>query len=133
MVSPFGNFILSKYFLLTLNSTEFGVGHTNNSHAYYITKTMWQPFVRSHNLVCLYGTIGGHRITIMTNNGATHNFHKYTLVKKLRVSETKSNYKYIASLANGHEKSVWDTVVLGVSLTMEGYEAKIRFPSHAFS
>ena len=93
---------------LTLSSAEFievTVGHTDSTHACCVTQTMWQPSVGPHDLVCLYGTIGDHRVTIMIDDGATHNFLNYALVKRLRLPETKSDHKYTVSLANGHDKT----------------------------
>ena len=33
----------------------------------------------------------------------------------------------MVSFANGHNKNVWETSVLGMALAMQGYEAKLNF------
>ena len=52
-----------------------------------------------HNLVRLYGQIGGRRVSIMIDDKATHNFLNYTLVKRLKLPQSKSNHQYVVHLA----------------------------------
>ena len=87
-------------------------------HVCSVTPTMWQPSEGPHDMVRMYGTIGGRRVTIFIDDGASHNFLNYSLVKKLILTETQSDHEYTVGLANGYDKTVWNTVVLGVPLTM---------------
>ena len=74
--------------------TEITVSHTHMSHSYNVTKAMWTPTFGPHDLVRMLGTINGRKVRIMIDDGATHNFLNYNLVKKLNIKETKSAHKY---------------------------------------
>ena len=89
---------------------------------------MWQLSVGPHNnLVRLYGQIGGHRVSIMIDDDATHNFLNYALVKRLKLPQNKSDHEYIVHLATGQDSHVWDTVVKVAHLKIQDYEANLDF------
>ena len=46
---------------------------------------------------------------MLVDDGSTHNFLNYKLVKKLKLPQVKSSHAYIVSLMNGDNKDVWDT------------------------
>ena len=75
---------------LPLNVGEFSevvVSHMSDTHECCVTQAMWQSSVGPHNLVRLYGKIGGRRVSIMIDDGATtHNFLNYALVKRIKVA-----------------------------------------------
>ena len=48
---------------------------------------------------------------ILIDDGAMHNFLNYTLVKKLKLRETKSSHHYVVSTMKGDDHNVWDTQV----------------------
>ena len=75
----------------------------------------------------LHGTINGRRVRILVDDGATHNFLNYTLVKKLCLQQESSKHKYVVSLMNGNDKDVWDTIVKGVKLEMQNYTMTMDF------
>ena len=75
----------------------------------------------------LHGTIKGRRVHILVDDGATHNFLNYTLVKKLRLQQESKKHKYVVSLMNGNDKDVWDTIVKGVMLYMQNYTMTMDF------
>ena len=82
----------------------------------------------SHDLVRLHGLLGDRRVSIMIDDGATHNFLNYALVKRLKLPQTKSDHhEYVVHLANGQDTTVWDTVVKGVNLRMQDYVASLDF------
>ena len=88
---------------------------------------MWQPTVGPHDMVRMYGTIGGRRVTVFVDDGASHIFLNYSLVKKLGLTETSSNHKYTVGLASSYDKTVWNTVVLAISLSLQDYQAQLDF------
>ena len=79
----------------------------------YVTAAMWQPAVGPHELFCMHGFINGHRIRILVDIGATHNFLNYKLVKKLHLPQSPSSHKYLVSMMHGDDKDVWEMEVKG--------------------
>ena len=63
----------------------------------------------------------------MVDDGASHNFLNYTLVKKLCLQQVPSKNQYVVSLMNGNDKDVWDIVVKEVTLEMQNYSTKMGF------
>ena len=63
----------------------------------------------------------------MIDDGATHNFLNYALVKRLKLPQSKSDHEYVVHLANGQDSNVWDTVVKGAKLKIQDYEANLNF------
>ena len=63
----------------------------------------------------------------MIDDGATHNFFNYALVKRLKLPQSKSNHEYVVHLENGLDSNAWDTVVKGVKLKMQDYQASLDF------
>ena len=106
---------------------EVTVCHCDKHHVCSVSPLMWQPTVGPHDMVRMYGTIGGRRVTVFVDDGASHNFLNYSLVKKLGLTETSSDHEYTVGLANGYDKTVWNTVVLGVSLSIQDYQAQLDF------
>ena len=80
-------------------------------HECCLTASMWQETFGPHDLVRMHGSIYGHRVRILIDNGATHNFLNYKLVKKLKLAETKSSHRYVVSTTKGDDHDVWDTQV----------------------
>ena len=52
-------------------------------HECQLTPSMWQPSFGPHDLVRMHGSIQGHRVRILIDDGALHNFLNYKLVKKI--------------------------------------------------
>ena len=44
--------------LIAVEFSEVVVSHSSDTHKCCVTQAMWQPLVRPHDLVCLYGMIG---------------------------------------------------------------------------
>ena len=88
---------------------------------------MWLPHFGPHDLVHMHGTINGCKFWDMVDDGATHKFLNYDLVKKLQLPQEASNNWYIVSLANGHDKNIWNTVVKDVPLTIQGHQISLSF------
>ena len=101
------------------------VSHNSCEHDCQLTTSPWQ--VGPHELFRLHGTINGRRVRILVDDGATHNFLNYTLVKKLRLQQESSKHKYVVSLMNGNDCDVWDTIVKGVTLEMQSYSTTMDF------
>ena len=76
------------------------------SHCIYVARDIWTT-----DLVRMHGSIYGHRVRILIDDGATHNFLIYKLAKKLKLAETKSSHRYVVSTIKGDDHDVWDTQV----------------------
>ena len=72
-------------------------------------------------------TINGRPVCVLVDDGSTHDFLNYTLVKKLRLVQVSSSHKYVVSLMNGIDTDVWDTEVKDVSLEVQGHTMKLDF------
>ena len=103
------------------------MSHLSNTHECCVTQTMWQPTVGPHDLVRLYGQIRGRRVSIMIDDGATHNFLNYALVKRLKLPQSKSDHEYIVYLATGQDSHIWDTIVKKACLKIQDYKASLDF------
>ena len=55
--------------------------------------------------------IGKHSVFVLVDNGSTHNFLCYTLVKKLSLPQVPNSHTYVVSLINRDDSNVWDKVV----------------------
>ena len=64
---------------------------------------------------------------MLIDDGSTHNFLNYTLVKNLCLPKVPSSHTYVVSLMNGSNKDVWDQEVKDVPLEMQGYTINIDF------
>lgn len=71
--------------------------------------------------------IGGRRVSILVDDGATHNFLNYASVKRLKLPQSKSDHEYVVHLANGQDSNVWDTVVKDVELKIQDYKDSLDF------
>ena len=60
----------------------------------FITPSMWHQTFGPHELVRMQGTIKGHKVHILIDDGASHNFLNYTLVKELKLLQTPSTHSY---------------------------------------
>ena len=79
--------------LLPLESSsrysQVQVSHTDVVYECSITPSMWQPTFGPHELVRMHGSILGHKVRILIDDGASHNFLNYTLVKKLKLCQSQ--------------------------------------------
>ena len=91
--------------------SEVEVSHTAKLHECCLTASMWQEMFGPHDLVRMHGSIYSHRVRILIDDGATHNFLNYKLVKKLKLAETKSSHHNVVSTIQGDYHDVWDTQV----------------------
>ena len=87
----------------------------------------WENRVSPHELFKVHGTVNKRRVCVLIDDGSTHNFLNYTLVKKLKLPQVKSSHTYIVSLMNGDDKDVWDMEVKGVSLEIQGHTMTLDF------
>ena len=101
------------------------VNHNSCNHNCQLTTLPWQ--VGPHELFHLHGTINGRRFCILVDDGATHNFLNYTLVKKLHLQQESNKHKYVVSLINENDKDVCDTIAKGIMLEMQNYTMTMDF------
>ena len=112
------------------SSTKYAsvqVSHTEAVHDCCLTTSMWQPTFGPHELVRMHGSIKGHKVRILVDDGASHNFLNYKLVKKLRLPQSPSSHHYQVDLMNGHDSEIWDTYVHDVPLEVQGYTMNLTF------
>ena len=93
--------------------------HDEEQHECCVSALMWQPTFGPHELHRMHGTINGQRVCILVDDGATHNFLNYKLIKKLKLTEVPSAHKYVVEQMTGNDKEVWNTVVQGVELKVQ--------------
>ena len=103
------------------------VSHTAELHECCLTASMWQETFRSHDLVRMHGSIYGHQVRILIDDGTTHNFLNYKLVKKLKLAETKSSHRYVVSTIQGDDHDVWDTQVQQVPVFVQEHTMVLDF------
>lgn len=72
--------------------------------------------------------IHGHEVRILADDGASHNFINYKLVKKLKLPESPSSHcQQKINYNQGHESKIWDTYVHDVPLEMQGQTMHLTF------
>ena len=75
---------------LTLDSSSkffvVEVLHGEAQHECCVFAAMWQPTFGPHELHRMHGTINGQRVHILVDDGATHNFLDYKIIKKLNLA-----------------------------------------------
>lgn len=104
------------------------MSHTSDTHECYVTQAIWQQPSGPHDLVHLHRMIAwGCRVSILVDDGATHNFLNYAFVKRLKSPQSKSDHEYVVHLANGQDSNVWDTVVKDVKLKIQDYKDILDF------
>ena len=64
---------------------------------------------------------------MLIDDGSTHNFLNYKLIKKLQLPQVKSSHTHIVSLMNGEDKDLWDAKVKGVPLEIQGHTMTLDF------
>ena len=97
------------------------------THECHSTSSMWQPTFGPHNLVCMHGSLNGHKVHMLIDNGALHNFLNYKLVKKLKLQQTKSIHVYKVEMISAHDSKVWDTLVANIALVVQVHTMTFSF------
>ena len=101
--------------------------HEAPHHECLLTQALWESHVGPHDLFRVHGTVNGRRVRVLVDDGSTHNFLNYTLVKKLGLPQARSSHTYMVSLMNGEDKDVWDTEVKDVALEIQGHSMVLDF------
>ena len=70
------------------------VSHMDVAHDCSLTSSMWQSNFGPHELVRMHGTIQGHRVRVLVDDGDSHNFLNYKLVKELKLIQSPSSHSY---------------------------------------
>ena len=103
------------------------VSHTAEMHECCLTASMWQETFGPHDLVGMHGSINGHRVHILIDDGSMHNFLNCKLVKNLKLAETKSSHRYVVSTIQGDDHDVWDTQVQQVPVFFQEHTMVLDF------
>lgn len=101
--------------------------HDKEHHECCVIASMWQPTFGPHELHRIHGTINRQCICILVNNVETHNFLNYKFFKKLKLLEIPTMHKYVVEQIMGSDKEIWDTVVQGVELEVQGHMMTLDF------
>ena len=96
-------------------------------HECHLTSSMWQLTFVPHDLVHMHGSIDGHKVHVLIDGGALHNFLIYKLVKKLMLSQTKSNHVYKVEMITAHDSKVQDTYVANITLVVLVHTMNLNF------
>ncbi|MCO5565066.1 hypothetical protein L7F22_018737 [Adiantum nelumboides] len=88
---------------------------------------MWQQPFGLHDLVRMHGDIKGHRVHLLIDDGASHNFLNYKLVKKLKLPESQSNHSFRVEMIRNKDSEIWDKYVSQVSLEVQGHRMHLDF------
>lgn len=103
--------------------------YTAEMHECCLTASMWQETFGLHDLVCMHGFNYGHRVRIIVDDGATHNFLNYKIVKKLKLPEPKRSHRYVISTIQGDDHNVWETQVQKVHVIVQEHTMVLDFES----
>ena len=92
-------------------------------HDCSLTASPWQPTIGPYDLVRLHGTINERRVRVLIDDGSTHNFLNYTLVKKLRLPQDPSTHSYVVSYEWERQGCVgYGSVICFIIIAREYYE-----------
>ena len=83
--------------------------HDEAQHECCVSTSMWEPTFGPHELHRMHGTINRQHVHILIDDGSTHNFLNYKLIKKLKLKEVPSLHKYVVEQMTRIDKEVWDT------------------------
>ena len=75
----------------------------------------------------MHGTVKSHRVRILINDGASHKFLNYKLVKKLKLPQSASHHGYKVEMIKDHSTEIWDTYVSQVPLEIQGHTMHLDF------
>ena len=68
----------------------------------------------------MHGTIKGHKVRILIDDGASHNFLNYKLIKRLKILETPSSHSYkVEMIWDKALSKVWGTYVFKCPLEIQ--------------
>ena len=112
---------------LSSQYSQVEVSHMDVMHESHLTSYTWQPKFGPHDLVRMHGVINGHKVHIIIDDGALHNFLNYKLLKKLKLHQISSNHVYKVEIITALESKVWDSYVANVDLFTQGHTTTLNF------
>ncbi|MCO5607220.1 hypothetical protein L7F22_061413 [Adiantum nelumboides] len=80
-----------------------------------------------HDLLRFLGKINGHDVTVLLDNGSSHNFVDAKLVQKLHLPTRDNDHEYRVKMAHGEDIDVWNRMVPGLTLELADYKESLDF------
>ncbi|MCO5603723.1 hypothetical protein L7F22_057874 [Adiantum nelumboides] len=80
-----------------------------------------------HDLLRFPGKINGHDVTILLDNGSSHNFVDAKLVQMLHLPTRDSDHEYRVKMARGEDEDVWNQMVPDLQLEFADYKETLDF------
>ncbi|MCO5594840.1 hypothetical protein L7F22_048874 [Adiantum nelumboides] len=80
-----------------------------------------------HDLLRFPGKINGHDVTVLFDNGSSHNFLDAKLVQKLSLRTRDSDHEYHVKMARGVDTDVWNRMVSDLLLELADYKENLDF------
>ncbi|MCO5612485.1 hypothetical protein L7F22_066753 [Adiantum nelumboides] len=80
-----------------------------------------------HDLLRFPGKINGHDVSILLDNGSSHNFVDAKLVQMLHLPTRDSDHEYRVKMARGEDEDVWDQMVPDLQLEFADYKETLDF------
>ncbi|MCO5567194.1 hypothetical protein L7F22_020882 [Adiantum nelumboides] len=80
-----------------------------------------------HDLLRFPEKINGHDVTVLLDNGNSHNFVDAKLVQKLHLPTRDSDHEYRVKMARGEDIDVWNRMVPSLTLELADYKESLDF------
>ncbi|MCO5558630.1 hypothetical protein L7F22_012216 [Adiantum nelumboides] len=80
-----------------------------------------------HDLLRFPEKINGHDVTVLLDNGSSHNFVDAKLVQKLNLQTQPSDHEYRVKMARGEDTDVWNRMVPHLELELADYKENLNF------
>ncbi|MCO5561529.1 hypothetical protein L7F22_015149 [Adiantum nelumboides] len=98
------------------------LAHSSCTNCTFSTKVFGK-----HDLLHFPGKINGHEVTVLLDNGSSHNFVDAKLVQKLSLRTRDSDHEYRVKMARGVDTDVWNRMVPDLSLELANYKENMDF------
>ncbi|MCO5591899.1 hypothetical protein L7F22_045892 [Adiantum nelumboides] len=80
-----------------------------------------------HDLLRFPRKINGHDVTVLLDNGSSHNFVDAKLVQELNLQTQASDHEYRVKMARGEDTDVWNQIVPHLQLELANYKENLDF------
>ncbi|MCO5594259.1 hypothetical protein L7F22_048286 [Adiantum nelumboides] len=80
-----------------------------------------------HDLLRFPEKINGHDVTVLFDNGSSHNFVDAKLMQELNLQTQASDHEYRVKMARGEDTDVWNHMVPHLELELADYKENVDF------